>query len=108
MTHIKRLKESYMPMDIVDVDRELEILWQKIYRSIKKILKMNGFVEEKPLYINNPESNILSDMEYVVLRNGNLFVKFRERKTLVFIEDLEDVELYNLYYNICKTVEHLQ
>lgn len=99
--------EAYKPVDIVDVDRELEILWQKIYKSIKRILKMNGFGEDQPLTINNPESNILSQIDKVMLRNDNLFVTFRGKDKLVFIEDLQDSELYNLYNDICKTMEHL-
>lgn len=99
--------EAYKPVNIVDVDRELEILWQKIYNSIKMILKMNGFGEDQPLTINNPESNVLSQIDKVMLRNNNLFVTFRDKDKLVFIEDLQDSELYNLYDDICKTMKHL-
>lgn len=100
--------EAYKPVDIVDLDRELEILWQKIYNSIKRILKMNGYGEDKPLILDNPESSLFPQMKTVVLRNGNLFVTFKNNKDrYVFVEDLKDDDFYELYRCVCKTVENL-
>ena len=100
--------EAYKPVDIVDLDRELEILWQKIYNSIKRILKMNGYGEEQHLILDNPESSLISQIGTVVLRNDNLFVTFKNNKDrYVFVEDLKDDDFYELYRCVCKTVENL-
>lgn len=100
--------EAYKPVDIVDLDRELEVLWKKIYNSIKRILKTNGYGEEKPLILDNPESSLISQIGTVVLRNDNLFVTFKNNKDrYVFVEDLKDDDFYELYRCVCKTVENL-
>lgn len=100
--------EAYKPVDIVDLDKELEVLWQKIYNSIKRILKMNGYGEEQHLILDNPESSLISKIGTVVLRNDNLFVTFKNNKDrYVFVEDLKDDDFYELYRCVCKTVENL-
>lgn len=94
------IEESYKPVDIVDVDRELQNTWEKVYKSIKKILATNGFIDGKILKLKTN-----NELNGVSLKDGVIKVFSNDEE--FYAEDLEDAKLFTLYKDLLNTIQNI-